>query len=251
MSKTKVIEKSVGEIIPERLSHLIYSNIYYKLASENKNEMLIYINSQNNHLCILENKSSSESAVENFHKQIGGALDFQLISEFEIHNDDDSADDGKIRSKLVGEDLSTLITEKVSSIQKAVESKSDEVDLQFEDECISAKEASNLLNVDKSTVTRRIDKGEIIGFQEFKRELRIPKDQFKGNNLALGIKEMIKMFDGDHKETWFFLSSPIFYGDKESRPIDRLRALKREADLPDCLAQLEIAKDSHDLGDHF
>ena len=76
-------------------------------------------------------------------------------------------------------------------------------------------------------------------------------DQF-GNDTP-GIDQVVSWFEGNHRQAWFFLSSNLFYGDEQPRPIDRLQALHRgdrEA-LAKCLAELERAKCSHDHGDHF
>jgi len=150
-------------------------------------------------------------------------------------------------SALIGEDLSAL-----ANIVD-VEEKAAGYDDPTTDDFISAQEIADELGVDKTTITRRIKSNRLLGYQGFKRDWLIPRAQFKDGDVAPGIAEMIAMFDDDHRETWFFLSSNLFYGDDHPRPIDRIRALKRsdKAGLADCLAELKSAKSSHDHGDHF
>lgn len=148
---------------------------------------------------------------------------------------------------LVGESLSSL-----ESIADTGESVPDGVDPET-DEFLSACEAANEVGVDKSTITRRIKDNRLLGYRGFKRDWLIPRAQFKRGNVVPGIGEMIALFDGDHRETWFFLSSNFFYGDARPRPIDMLRALKHsdEAGLDASLAKLESLKSSYEHGDHF
>jgi len=155
--------------------------------------------------------------------------------------------DMESEATLVGEDLSVLETI----------SDTDDMVVDFDDpetdDFISAQGISDELGVDKTTITRRIKNNRLLGYRGFKRDWLIPRAQFKNGNVLPGIAEIIALFDNEHRETWFFLSSRFFYGDENPRPIDRLRALKRsdKAGLEVCLAELKSVKSSHDHGDHF
>ncbi len=121
----------------------------------------------------------------------------------------------------------------------------------------SAAEAAAMLGVAKSTITRRIEKGEIIGFRGFKKSLRIPKDQFNDADVVAGIAAILALFaceDGtayDHKQAWIFLCSTLYSGDSAPRPIDRLRAASRERPPQMIVAELTLVKESLDHGDHI
>ena len=160
-------------------------------------------------------------------------------------------EDGSVALGL--EDGSTLAGQDLAQLSRAVEDPADtqEFDVPLGDEYISAQEAADRLGVAKSTVTRRIKENEVIGFRVFKKALRIPRAQFANGDVVGGINDVISLFEGDHKETWHFLSSSIFYGDSAPRPIDRLRAARGQRALKDCLEELKAAKASYDYGDHF
>lgn len=148
---------------------------------------------------------------------------------------------------LVGEDLSALET--ITQVNEAPA----EFDDPETDDFVSAQDIADELHVDKTTITRRIKNNRLLGYQGFKRDWLIPRAQFKGGNVVPGIAEMIGLFNNEHRETWFFLSSKFFYGDDNPRPIDRLRTLKHsdKAALEACIAELEAVKNSYDHGDHF
>lgn len=148
---------------------------------------------------------------------------------------------------LVGDDLSALET--ITQVDEALA----EFDDPEADDFVSAQDIADELRVDKTTITRRIKNNRLLGYQGFKRDWLIPRTQFKGGNVVPGIAEMIALFDNEHRETWFFLSSKFFYGDDNPRPIDRLRALKRsdKAALEACITELKAMKSSYDHGDHF
>ncbi len=148
---------------------------------------------------------------------------------------------------LVGQDLSVL--ENITYTDDEVVDFADPET----DDFISAQEIADELGVAKTTITRRIKNNKLLGYQGFKRDWLIPRAQFKGGNVVPGVAEMIALFDNEHRETWFFLSSKFFYGDDNPCPIDRLRALKRndKAGFEACLVELESVKSSHDHGDHF
>ena len=117
--------------------------------------------------------------------------------------------------------------------------------------------AAARLGVAKSTVTRRIAQDRLIGFRLFTRALRIPKDQFVGDDVVPGIRDVLILFargeDGpvDHKAAWTFLNSDLFHGDRDPRPIDRLRTAAVNGTTTVLLSELAGKKDSLDRGDHF
>ncbi len=158
-----------------------------------------------------------------------------------------SFDDTEIEAALAGEDVSAL--EAITP----VDAPSGEFGDPETDDFVSAQAIANELGVDKTTITRRIKNNKLLGYQGFKRDWLIPRAQFKDDNVVPGVAEMIKLFDNEHREAWFFLSSKFFYGDDNPRPIDRLRALRRndKDKLEACLAELESVKSGHDHGDHF
>ncbi len=133
----------------------------------------------------------------------------------------------------------------------------DDIDRSFDDpmtdEFVSAQDIADEPDVNKTTITRRIKDHKLLGYRGFKRDWQISRAQFKDGNVVPGVAEMIAMFGNEHREAWFFLSSRLFFGDDNPRPINRLRMLQRsESDgLNACLAELKAAKDSHDHGDHF
>ena len=120
--------------------------------------------------------------------------------------------------------------------------------------------AAKHLDVDRSTVTRRVHRNEVIGFTVFKRALRIPKDQFLHADVVSGIPELLAMFPKpaatsdnliDHRSAWAFLAGDLFHGDSEPRPIDRLRTADANGTTESVLADLARAKESLDRGDHL
>ena len=124
---------------------------------------------------------------------------------------------------------------------------------------LTAAETASLLRVDKSTVTRRIKKNELIGFQVFTNALRIPREQFRNGDVVPGIADVLAFFKTDtsdnrtsvdHKATWSFLASTIYAGDVAHRPIDRLRAASLESRTSTVLEEIALAKQSLDHGDH-
>ena len=154
---------------------------------------------------------------------------------------------------LEGQDLSTL-----SSPGPTPATSVAEFELPTGESYLSAAEAAAMLGVAKSTITRRIEKGEIIGFRGFKKSLRIPKDQFDDGDVVAGISEILALFECeddaaafDHKEAWIFLCSTLYPGDSAPRPIDRLRAASRERPTQMIVAELTLVKESLDHGDHI
>ena len=153
---------------------------------------------------------------------------------------------------LEGQDLSTL-----TSAGPTPASSVAEFEFPTDESYLTAAEAAAMLGVAKSTITRRIEKGEIIGFRGFKKSLRIPKDQFNDGDVVAGIAEILALFaceDGatyDHKQAWMFLCSTLYPGDSAPRPIDRLRAASRERPPQTIVAELALVKESLDHGDHI
>ena len=125
---------------------------------------------------------------------------------------------------------------------------------------LSAAGAATLLGVAKSTVTRRIDKNEVIGFRAFTNALRVPEEQFVQGDVVAGIPQVLAMFtetssDGethaDHKGAWDFLTTVVYPGDAAPRPIDRLKAGMRNRKGREVVAELGRVKESLDYGDHI
>lgn len=124
----------------------------------------------------------------------------------------------------------------------------------------TAPAAARHLQVDRSTITRRVARDELIGFTVFKRALRIPKDQFLGLDVVPGVPEALALFTRptcgsehriDHKSAWAFLAGDLFHGDPDPRPIDRLRSASGQGTTDTVLTELARAKESLDRGDHF
>ena len=125
---------------------------------------------------------------------------------------------------------------------------------------LSAACAADLLGVAKSTVTRKIDKNEVIGFRTFTNALRIPVEQFVDGVVVAGIPQVLAMFTEemsggethtDHKGAWNFLNSAVYPGDDTPRPIDRLKTGMRDRAVHDVVAELGRIKESLDHGDHI
>ena len=125
---------------------------------------------------------------------------------------------------------------------------------------LTADETAKLLGVAKSTITRRVEKNELIGFRVFKNALRIPKDQFKDGDVVDGIADILAFFKidsansktfVDHKAAWVFLASTIYPGHIAPRPIDRLRTASPDSPISTVLEELSLAKKSLDYGDHI
>ncbi|WP_156798342.1 hypothetical protein [Ahrensia sp. R2A130] len=117
------------------------------------------------------------------------------------------------------------------------------------DDYWTADKTARELNVAKSTITRQVKTNKVVGFKLFKNGLYIPKDQFDGGMVISGVENILAIFEFDHHEAWRFLSSSLFYGDKNPRPIDRLRNARTEAERADCLSELGSAKRGFEFGD--
>lgn len=123
-------------------------------------------------------------------------------------------------------------------------------DVQVGDACWTAEQAATELGSAKSTVTRQVKANKIIGFKLFKNALYIPREQFMGKLPVRGLSEILEMFECDHFSAWQFLSTAFFYGESDARPIDRLRSVKSQEELVECLDELTAVKQSFDYGDH-
>ena len=128
----------------------------------------------------------------------------------------------------------------------------------IDDGYLTAAEAARMLGVAKSTVTRRIEQDEMVGFRMFKNALRVPREQFIDGDVVPGIPEILALFGTetapggriDHKVAWMFLESTIYAGDAEPRPIDRLRAAAGTVRTGNAVVELALAKESLDYGNH-
>lgn len=125
---------------------------------------------------------------------------------------------------------------------------------------LSAAHAADLLGVAKSTITRKIEKNEVIGFRTFTNALRIPEGQFEHGDVVAGIPQVLVLFteessEGqmytDHKGAWDFLTTVVYPGDAAPRPIDRLKAGMRSRKSNEVVAELGRVKESLDYGDHI
>ena len=161
-----------------------------------------------------------------------------------------------MESVLEGQDLSGLAAATTPHGPVPVQA----FDLPRDDVYLTAAGAAKFLGVAKSTVTRRIEKGGLIGFRVFKNALRIPKDQFKNGDVVDGVPDILALFEivteggetaVDHKGAWVFLSSTIYPGDSAPRPIDRLRAASPRRLTRTVVAELALAKQSLGYGDHI
>lgn len=128
------------------------------------------------------------------------------------------------------------------------------------DAYFTAPGAAKFLGVDRSTVTRRVGRNQLVGFTIFKRALRIPREQFLDADVVPGIPEVLALFPLpttvssatiDHKSAWAFLSGDLYHGDPEPRPIDRLRTAAARGTTRHVLAELARTKESIDRGDHL
>lgn len=145
---------------------------------------------------------------------------------------------------LIGEDLSAFSGEASDGALPVFD------DEPFDDAFWSADEAATYFGVAKSTITRKIKANDLIGFKLFKNALYVPKDQVEGKTLIKGIKDVLDMFAADHYAAWQFLTADTFYGEADARPLDRLRHAS-SASLPTVLAEIKVAKEGFDYGDHI
>ena len=155
---------------------------------------------------------------------------------------------------LEGEDLTTL---QGKGMEPSTEFHASDARV---DSFFSASEAARFLGVAKSTVTRKVDRNEVLGFRVFTNALRIPVEQFVDGSVVPGIPQVLAMFtekpnDGerytDHRGAWYFLNTTIFPGDSAPRPIDRLKASMRNRETHNVIKELSLVKNSLDHGDHI
>lgn len=145
---------------------------------------------------------------------------------------------------LVGQDISALASDATDIELPNFE------DEPFDDSYWSANEAATHFGVSKSTITRKIKAGELIGFKLFKNALYVPKEQMDGKNLIKGISDVLKMFESDHYDAWQFLTADVFYGEPLPRPLDRLRNAKANS-LQDVLSEIKVAASGFEFGSHI
>ena len=183
--------------------------------------------------------------------------DVNLFLDLSVDPLDESLSiDINTESVLKGESLTELAA--VSALEPPA--LTGEFDMPGDGLHLSAAEVASLLGVDKSTVTRRVRKDRLIGFRVFKNALRIPKEQFRDGDVVPGTAEVLALFKtetpngisySDHRAAWSFLTSTIYPGDVDPRPIDRLRAVSPGNSVSTVLAELALAKQSLDYGDHI
>ncbi len=121
------------------------------------------------------------------------------------------------------------------------------------EDCLSTSEVAERLRCDKATVTRRIKDGKLIGFPGFNNRLLVPTAQFHPDKpeVLQGIDRILALCE-DHREAWSFLTTRLFYGDPDERPIDRLHRANAEGPeaVEACLEELTAAHRSYAFGDH-
>ena len=145
---------------------------------------------------------------------------------------------------LVGQDLSALAGEALDVELPIFD------DEPFDDSYWSADEAAAHFGVAKSTITRKIKAGELVGFKLFKNALYVPKEQVDGKTLVKGISNVLKMFESEHYDAWQFLTADVFFGEPLPRPLDRLRNTKGDG-LQDVLSEIKVAAKGFEFGDHM
>lgn len=155
---------------------------------------------------------------------------------------------------LEGENLLTLLEQDTEPLPGLVA-----VD-GIDDSFLSAAHAADLLGVVKSTVTRKIERDQVIGFRGFTNKLRIPKEQFVDGNVVTGIADILAMFKErlpngntytNHRGAWNFLNTVVFPGDSAPRPLDRLKVGMEKRTSHDAITELGQVKESLDYGDHI
>lgn len=180
-----------------------------------------------------------------------GSIDIALDLTVSTDKDASSAD-FDTSATLEGEALATLTGEGSTAAPSVAESEVPP------ESYLTAAQTAVILGVAKSTIIRRINKGEMIGFRGFKKSLRIPREQFKDEDVVAGIAEILALFRHhdagatfDHREAWTFLCSTLYPGDSAPRPIDRLRTASAECPPHLIVAELALVKESLDHGDHI
>lgn len=88
---------------------------------------------------------------------------------------------------------------------------------------IGATEVAAVLGVgSRQAVHARRERGELLGFQNGRRDILYPSEQFDARGRVLpGLAEVLAVFDGEAFEAWAWLSTPSAALD-EDRPLDRL-----------------------------
>ena len=200
-------------------------------------------------------KSSLPALSESLTDEVGGsAAAFSACIDFVADGSGRVSFNIGHTPSLEGENLLDLDTQDIAPLS--------EIDAHdtTEGSFLSAARAADLLGVAKSTITRRIDKNEMIGFCAFTNKLQIPAEQFQDGTVVPGIPQVLAMFNeetvegetyADHKRAWRFLDTVVYPGSLSPRPIDRLREGLRNRTSDDALAELNHVKESLDYGDHI
>ena len=151
---------------------------------------------------------------------------------------------------LAGQDLSTLpipTSEDISGIESETEAEIIDI-LEGDENLLSLSETAKRFKLEQSAISKMIDNNKIIGIKVSDR-IFIPAPQFKNKKPIAGIQEIIAMFGNDHEGAWNFLSTEIYYGDRYSTPIERLRHLKNDKGLSKLLKQFEASRRAIEWGD--
>ena len=157
---------------------------------------------------------------------------------------------------LEGEDLATLAAASTAATSPRVE----DFHVPLDDVYFTASKAAELLGVDKSTITRRIGKNELIGFRIFKNALRIPKDQFKDAKYSTALQTYSPSSRViPSKAIHLSITRPLgpfsiqrsFLGTSLPGPSIVWRATSIDRPVSAVLEELALAKQSLDYGDHI
>lgn len=142
------------------------------------------------------------------------------------------------RSKKKSLSLGEAVNDAPLSDRDAALPFTDDVETVGEDdpfyETLSTTEASDILDISRTTAIQWIEGGKLIGLKGAKRGWRIPKAQIRRGRLAPGLEDVSKHFD-DPEEAWHFLVSEMVIDSDRGRPLDLL--FKKKADLVVKLAE--------------
>lgn len=125
---------------------------------------------------------------------------------------------------------------------------------------MSVDQVAQFLGIAKSTVMRRLQEDQMVGFRSIGDALRIPKEQFVNGTVVGGVPEVLRMFaeeslegevETNHRGAWNFLITSLYPGDSAPRPIDQLKMVSPGHTQIDVVAELALAKESLDYGDHL
>ena len=116
-----------------------------------------------------------------------------------------------------------------------------------------------LTGLRKPGLLRAIDNNKLLAIHLPGTSCRIPAEQFCNGQVVSGIPDVLAFFTEDnqlynseeHQRAWFFLSTDLFHGDVDSRPIDKLRSAMANGSTQEVVQMLCRAKKSLDYGDHL